>query len=67
MKNALPILLALAAALSLTACASDGDMRDGHNHRGGDHRDRDHDGDRHGAVGALSGTTGAPGPVTALS
>ncbi len=66
MKTTLPILLAVAAALSLTACASDGDMWGRHDHRDGNHRDRDHDGDRHGAVGALTSPAGAPAAVTAV-
>ena len=65
MKTTLPILLALAAALSLTACASDGDMWGRHDHRDGGHRDRDRD--HHGLVGAMSSLVGAPKPVTALS
>ena len=64
MKTALPILLALASALLLTACASDGDMWGRHDHHG-DHRDRD--GDHHGAIGALTSPTGMPAPVTARS
>ncbi len=46
MKTLAPLILSLAAALLLTACASDGDMW-GHRHH-----DRDHDGDHH-LVGSL--------------
>ena len=61
MKTLLPILVALTAAVSLSACASDGDMWGHGRDHDRDHHDHDRDGDRHGLIGALS----VPAPLTA--